>query len=462
MAKLQSSKNLLLVSKQMFFNEKYFNPGAGKYLLIIIFLVSDFILFSQCNCNELEVKSGRYFYKGKSYTGICTGNVESAQKGKGTCVYTFKKGVRHGMQVESYTEGYNVYNSNDRELLLVSVSEKFEKGKLILREMISRNESGKFVYTDREEFDKVSGHTTVHQMHFLYDNGTKELSVEKNFLGDYNGDGKKETMWILPYSSDANGNCGNTCNALIRFSDPEIPDINLGPDIYGGNLENGSDLNDDGIDEVTIVPFGDASEWSGLLTFSFHKGKWTQPVKTFSVYGNGEIAKASAKNKVMIKGHVHTGDNIIQLTDTIDFRLEKTIEITGVQGDFDGDSIEENLEIRQTGLGVILQSSNSNLPPLTIENCNFVIIKNEDDLDGDGSDEISIIPTGSSHWFIHKLSVYSYKNNAWKCSLKDIPVRITHELDYVQKSSDEDHSVLIKEWVFEGIPYVRTRLVLLE
>jgi len=111
-----------------------------------------------------------------------------------------------------------------------------------------------------------------------------ESLAQDSIKGDFNGDGKMEYAWIESFKTNDSGKCRTGCK--IKFSDKNLPDINLGYDIYGGHLINQGDLNDKAGDEFSVVPYGDASEWSFCAVYSFNKNKWVQIVKPFNVYGS--------------------------------------------------------------------------------------------------------------------------------------------------------------------------------
>ncbi|HMU97605.1 MAG TPA: hypothetical protein PLJ37_11310 [Chitinophagales bacterium] len=92
------------------------------------------------------------------------------------------------------------------------------------------------------------------------------------------------------------------------------------------------------------------------------------------------------------------------------------------EGDFDGDGEKEELIVikpPQDSIGKYLSTTtkisftNFNIPEIDIENCIGVNIMNENDVDGDGADDFSIVikkPDGSYGSII----LYSYKRGNWK------------------------------------------------
>jgi len=98
--------------------------------------------------------------------------------------------------------------------------------------------------------------------------------------GDFNGDGKEEYGW-------AEHDDAGVASCAIAFSDKMLLSIDLGKDLYGARLINEGDLDDNGTDELSVVPYGDAGEWSNCSLYSFVDGKWLEALKPFAVYGNG-------------------------------------------------------------------------------------------------------------------------------------------------------------------------------
>jgi hypothetical protein len=123
---------------------------------------------------------------------------------------------------------------------------------------------------------------------FINKNNKGSAVIPDSVKGDFNGDGKTEFVWLEPVEQDSAGNCGNHCECLVKFSDASLPLIRLGKDLYGGHLINQGNLNDNGADEFSVVPFGDASEWSACTVYTLKNGKWEQAIEPFSVFGSAD------------------------------------------------------------------------------------------------------------------------------------------------------------------------------
>ncbi|MCW3070228.1 MAG: hypothetical protein JWO44_118 [Bacteroidetes bacterium] len=113
--------------------------------------------------------------------------------------------------------------------------------------------------------------------------------------GDFNGDGKQEYAWT-EHDDSGPGNCA------IAFSNKMLPRVELGKDLYGGKLMNQGDLDDNGTEEFSVVPYGDAGEWSNCSLYSFVKEKWAEALKSFAVYGSEDdyIEKDPVQKNVVI------------------------------------------------------------------------------------------------------------------------------------------------------------------
>lgn len=81
-----------------------------------------------------------------------------------------------------------------------------------------------------------------------------KTELESNFgerrklYGDFNGDATSDYAWVaVPTASD----CSNGCDRTVQFSNPEIRPW-LVEQVYITNLENLSDLNGDGADEIGL------------------------------------------------------------------------------------------------------------------------------------------------------------------------------------------------------------------
>ncbi|NDC42084.1 MAG: hypothetical protein EBZ77_11135, partial [Chitinophagia bacterium] len=102
-------------------------------------------------------------------------------------------------------------------------------------------------------------------------------------IGDYNGDGKKETVTLIAPETTDDMDCKGPCTCVLRFSDRSIPDIKL-ESCIGGIPVNHGDLNLNGTDELGILPSWFTSCWRAYQVFTLINNKWTFAVEPFSTH----------------------------------------------------------------------------------------------------------------------------------------------------------------------------------
>lgn len=90
---------------------------------------------------------------------------------------------------------------------------------------------------------------------------------------------EKETMWLKypkfhkNQTEDSFGECDGPCDCYIQFSDPAIPAIKL-ENCIGGTPVNEGDLNNDGFDEIGILPSWWTSCWHEYKVYTYKNGQW--------------------------------------------------------------------------------------------------------------------------------------------------------------------------------------------
>jgi hypothetical protein len=134
--------------------------------------------------------------------------------------------------------------------------------------------------------------------------------------GNFNGDEITDYMWLEPVNK--------TEECKIRFSG-NIPPVIVGA-CLGGSPVNEGDLNDDGIDEIGLLPIWETSCWKGYFVYTFKDNQWIEalePVPTHCIQWEKNILpiiKDSAR-----KGYVFV--NYSELTDEgIEIRT-KTVKL---------------------------------------------------------------------------------------------------------------------------------------
>ncbi len=92
-------------------------------------------------------------------------------------------------------------------------------------------------------------------------------------VGDYDGDGAKETARLVIPNVDWEAlDCEGPCNCKIAFSDPNLPEIPI-ENCVGGSPVNEGDLDDDGADEIGLLPWWFTSCWRGYQVWTLKEGK---------------------------------------------------------------------------------------------------------------------------------------------------------------------------------------------
>lgn len=102
--------------------------------------------------------------------------------------------------------------------------------------------------------------------------------------GDYNGDGKKEYMWLeLPVIIEDEMDCKGACDSYVCFSDPSIPRIKVA-NCIGGGLHNYGDLNGNHTDEIGLHPSWFSSCWKPYYLWTFLQKKWEYAIEPFETH----------------------------------------------------------------------------------------------------------------------------------------------------------------------------------
>lgn len=102
--------------------------------------------------------------------------------------------------------------------------------------------------------------------------------------GDFNGDGKPEQMWLVPPPVLDDMDCGDgNCTSHLRFSDPTLPTIDV-PMCIGGWPVNEGDLNQNGSDEIGLLPEWFTSCWQAYYVWTFKNDQWVYAVSPLSTH----------------------------------------------------------------------------------------------------------------------------------------------------------------------------------
>jgi hypothetical protein len=135
--------------------------------------------------------------------------------------------------------------------------------------------------------------------------------------GDFNGDGIMDDMWLETIDK--------TEKCKIRFSGA-IPPIIINT-CLGGSPVNEGDINDDGADEVGILPVWETSCWKGYFVYTFRDNQWVEalePVSTHCIQWEKDIlpvVKDSTRKGYVFINYSELTDNGIEIkTKTVKLR----------------------------------------------------------------------------------------------------------------------------------------------
>ncbi|MGQ9848052.1 MAG: hypothetical protein ACUVQP_11220 [Bacteroidales bacterium] len=101
--------------------------------------------------------------------------------------------------------------------------------------------------------------------------------------GDFNGDNIIEYAWIDSIYANPEGD-NNFC--YVKFSNPKIKSLKINASI-GANITNEGDLNDDGNDEIGILPMWWTGTWRTYHVYTYKNNSW-QELINFEVWLGNE------------------------------------------------------------------------------------------------------------------------------------------------------------------------------
>lgn len=141
-------------------------------------------------------------------------------------------------------------------------------------------------------FKKVEGKWKIVEESDLITDGNlsrreKSMDIPADAVkGDFNGDGNFEYMWLTPPKlGQEDMTCEGGCTSIIQFSDKSIPSISV-EDCIDGLPVNEGDLNNNGTDEIGLLPGWFTSCWHTYLVWTNKNGNWLYAVDPISTHCN--------------------------------------------------------------------------------------------------------------------------------------------------------------------------------
>jgi ketosteroid isomerase-like protein len=271
-----------------------------KYLRIIFTIFTVFLLFS-CNNNSKKNQADSEQNQSTDFKELVQ-DWNDAHNNK-----DFDKFIElYNADVNFYQTNLTAEECKEKKESLLNKSKDFEQTIKDLEIVeINKNEyKCSFIKTSTingDSFDYPSyliftksktGWKISAESDLITDENIEKMYLSKRGIsGDYNSDGALEYMWLIkpkfPDNQNENsyGECVGDCNCTIEFSNKKIPPIELEMCI-GGYPVNEGDLNDDGSDEIGILPDWWTSYWKAYFVYTLKNGKWEYLVEPISTYYN--------------------------------------------------------------------------------------------------------------------------------------------------------------------------------
>ena len=167
-----------------------------------------------------------------------------------------------------------------------------------------QSESSKGTHTYRAylTWEKINGKWLITKESDLLTDRNQESNMKipaDAISGDFDGDGKREHLWIEAKYDDEGYIKGV---AKLRSDNKALEGLSWNA-TRGVTLENLGKISDSKKDFLGVVPEFDSS-WSQFYTYVFSNGKWKQPLEAFTIWEGDEDYKRVTKAKSGTPGYV--------------------------------------------------------------------------------------------------------------------------------------------------------------
>ncbi|MBI1307601.1 MAG: hypothetical protein GC181_13445 [Bacteroidetes bacterium] len=145
--------------------------------------------------------------------------------------------------------------------------------------------------------------------------------------GDYDGDGKKEFMWLLEpdfpepgKEGESFGECIGKCQCQIVFSNSNLKPITV-ESCIGGSPINEGDLDNNGTDEIGLLPKWWTSCWRSYLVLTKGASSWQNFVEPITTHCD----QWEAGVDVIEKSNQHKGYVVVRSMDMATFKIKEEL-----------------------------------------------------------------------------------------------------------------------------------------